>query len=210
VIRNTTADMNNPDSGDRKALLAMGIVTGSPDAFIEAQERQGQAQLVNSDRLPTRTHDTDDLFLAAGFTFGDPDPGDDLFRPATLPAGWRRQASDHDMHSVIVDELGRTRVSIFYKAAHYDRRADMRLIGLAGYLADCIRHGTPVVPDDTWATPQAITVCARAAMAGTEKQIASWTGRGADRWAHYIEEYTAELGQYAAIAAHFDTPEGTR
>lgn len=90
-------------------------------------EAAGQQQLVNSDRLPVDTDGQDQAFIDLGFTFGEPDADDPLFRPATLPEGWTRRASDHDMWSYLVDETGTDRVSIFYKAAFYDRRAHMGL-----------------------------------------------------------------------------------
>lgn len=52
---------------------------------------------------------------------------DDLFIQALLPAGWKKEATDHSMWSDLLDEQGRKRGGIFYKAAFYDRRADMHL-----------------------------------------------------------------------------------
>lgn len=100
---------------------------GNPDA-IQAQERAGQAQLINSDRLPTDRFGDADAWTALGFTFGEPDPADPMFCPATLPDGWRREGSDHDMWSYIVDGDGVQRVAVFYKAAFYDRSAHAYLI----------------------------------------------------------------------------------
>ena len=45
-----------------------------------------------------------------------------------LPEGWKREASYHPMWSHIVDGAGKQRVSIFYKAASYDRKAHMSLV----------------------------------------------------------------------------------
>lgn len=107
------------------------LLGGNPRA-IEAQEAQGQQQLVNSDRLPTRINSFgkygDEAFTALGFEFGDPDLADGMFRPAKLPAGWTREGSDHAMWSYLLDETGTRRVAIFYKAAFYDRVAFMDLI----------------------------------------------------------------------------------
>ena len=47
-----------------------------------------------------------------------------------MPQGWTRRATDHDMHSEILDEAGKIRISVFYKAAFYDRRAHAELIEL--------------------------------------------------------------------------------
>jgi hypothetical protein len=62
-----------------------------------------------------------EAFEAVGFKFGD--KIDDLFLSAELPEGWTREATDHDMWSKILDADGVERVSVFYKAAFYDRCA---------------------------------------------------------------------------------------
>jgi hypothetical protein len=126
MIRNTTEDMS--DEAGRLLLLAESMGAGGFTGAIERMEADGQRQLVTSDRLPIQTRGADAAFRALGFTFGDPDPNDQLFRPATLPAGWKREGSDHSMWSYIVDETGTQRVAIFYKAAFYDRNAFMYLI----------------------------------------------------------------------------------
>ena len=117
-IENTTATaFGNP---------GLGMFMAFPGA-IEASERSGQARLVASMQLPTKTQDPRETFEALGFKFGDTTLGDKLFRAATLPAGWTKRGSDHAMWSYIHDEKGRERVAIFYKAAFYDREAFMRL-----------------------------------------------------------------------------------
>jgi hypothetical protein len=143
---------------------------GGSSSNIEAMEARGQQQLLASCDLPTQGSD-DPEFLRLGFTFGEPHPGDPMFRPATLPKGWSRAATDHSMHSNIVDELGRERVGVFYKAAFYDRRADMRLITVSGYLMHLeYEKGTPVL-DDTWATPEAVTAAARGMIAREQETV---------------------------------------
>jgi hypothetical protein len=91
---------------------------------IEAQEAAGQAMLCASAQLPKKMLGcTRESLEALGFKFGA--DVDELFVTCTLPAGWKKKATDHSMHSDLVDEQGRTRAGIFYKAAFYDRRADM-------------------------------------------------------------------------------------
>jgi hypothetical protein len=119
-LRNTSAD-------PAEVKLLIGMDAGG----IYEQERQGQAQVLASTTLPTDTRGRDAEFEALGFTFGAPVAGDPLFREATLPEGWSRKGTDHSMHSVIVDERGIDRVNIFYKAAYYDRKADMRILNIA-------------------------------------------------------------------------------
>jgi hypothetical protein len=150
-ITNTTDEMRDPAS--QAALLAEGMVTGDAGTFIE---RAGQHELVHSDSLPSDCRDKA-AFEALGFTFGDPDPSDPLFMPATLPEGWEKRATDHSMGSVITDHLGRERVSVFYKAAFYDRSAHMSLIGLHWYVQKSVEYDGPaVIFDDEWATRDAV------------------------------------------------------
>jgi hypothetical protein len=91
---------------------------------IERQEAREQQELVNSASLPTECRGREAL-EAAGVKFGEPYKDDPLFCDAVLPTGWKKQATDHSMHSNLLDEKGRIRAKIFYKAAHYDRSADM-------------------------------------------------------------------------------------
>lgn len=108
-------------SGD----FANAIVASTPGG-IEAQEKRGQQALVASTNMPKELHPGREAFEALGFTFGQ--DVDDIFVSATLPAGWTRAATGHSMHSDILDERGRKRVGVFYKAAFYDRRAHAHLI----------------------------------------------------------------------------------
>jgi hypothetical protein len=92
---------------------------------IEASEAAGQAMLVASEQLPKEMRGaTREQLEAIGFKFGA--DVDDLFVTAHLPPGWKKVASDHSMHSDLVDDKGRVRAGIFYKAAFYDRRANIR------------------------------------------------------------------------------------
>lgn len=153
TIRNTATD-----PASHMLVLLDGLDGGDGSGVIERMEKQGQVELMHSDRLPTNGNNgdrdsVDEQYLALGFTFGEPDPADPLFRPATLPDGWKREASDHDMWSYIVDGLGRRRVSVFYKAAFYDRKAFMRLDTPHGYLYSLMYvKGEPVL-DEVWLTP---------------------------------------------------------
>lgn len=163
MIRNTTDDMNDPLGA--MLFLPESMRPEGPAGAIEAMEKRGQTELVNSDRLPADTTGTDDGFLAVGFTFGEPDRHDPLFRPATLPEGWTRQPSDHAMWSYIVDRHGQRRVAVFYKAAHYDRRAHMRLITVEDHVAERVYADTDVTTDPDWATPEAVADAARSLLA---------------------------------------------
>ena len=105
--------------------IALAAMLGA-SGIIEAQEAQGQRELVKSSLLPAEFRHRA-AFERLGFTFGEPVAGDSLFVNATLPPGWTRQGSDHAMWSYLLDDKGRRRVSVFYKAAFYDRSAHMGL-----------------------------------------------------------------------------------
>jgi len=199
-IRNTTADMTGPDSIDRLVFLLEGM-SGRTDDFIASQERAGQQQLVASQMLPTDTCGTDADFLAAGFTFGEPVAGDPMFRPATLPAGWTKTGSDHDMWSYILDERGRQRVAIFYKAAFYNRSAHMRLATVAGYLQGHLYGDWDLESDDTWATPEAIVEAALKAAANLQEDVdryTAWLSEEANGRAAHARKYLPETAERRA------------
>lgn len=142
------------NTSGRNPLLHLLGSLGGTSPYIEGLEAAGQRQLVTSDRLPVEIkHGTDAEFTALGFTFGDPDPADPLFRPASLPEGWTRQDSDHAMWSHIVDANGRRRASIFYKAAFYDRRAFMSLETPLGDVHRLLYGEITALPVDDWTTP---------------------------------------------------------
>lgn len=98
-------------------------IVGGTDAAIRYQEAHGQQALVNSAALPKRCPRAE--LEQMGVVFGD--DADDLFVNVALPAGWRKQATDHSMWSNLLDDQGRKRGAIFYKAAFYDRNAFMDL-----------------------------------------------------------------------------------
>ena len=45
-----------------------------------------------------------------------------------MPNGWKKQATDHSMWSELIDDKGKVRATIFYKAAFYDQRAFLNLV----------------------------------------------------------------------------------
>lgn len=108
------------------------LMGANPDAIIR-QEKQGQQELVNSTQLPLKLNDRDktDTALVEYAKMGIIVTGwtkvDELFGTFILPKGWKKVATDHDMYVDLVDDKGRVRASIFYKASFYDRKADIRL-----------------------------------------------------------------------------------
>lgn len=91
---------------------------------IEAQEKAGQAITNAQETLPKECPRAE--LEKLGFVFGE--DYDELFVNVKFPEGWKKQATDHPMWSDLVDPSGKKRAAIFYKAAFYDRRADMHMV----------------------------------------------------------------------------------
>lgn len=211
-IDNTSKRMQDP--ANQWGFLLDSGAHGMDDT-IGRQESAGQSQLVHSDRLPYKilggrnTAEGRAEFEALGFTFGEPDKDDPLFMPATLPEGWEKRATDHSMGSVIVDTLGRERVSIFYKAAFYDRDANMSLTGLHWYVQKAVEYDGPaIIFDDEWATREAVAEQMRSTQAEHLERAAEFRGyagdvtgrdeRNRDTCAKHAEEYEAKAALYDA------------
>lgn len=181
--------MNGPENTSKRDSLLhlLGMISDGQSDYITGMEAAGQRQLVGSISLPTDARPDDGTYLALGFTFGDPDPDDPMFRPATLPDGWTKQRTDHSMWSRIVDEHGRERVSIFYKAAYYDRRAFMRTVTVRGYAWDLVSNGGSPIFDD-WCAPSEFA----AAVAEIRKEHIGYRDMYADKDRAGDPAYAAE------------------
>lgn len=115
------------------AAFAAAVVGDLPNAVaastpggIEHQEAEGQRDLIRSTHLPKNIMGASRKQLEdLGFKFHE--DVDNLFVSCELPTGWTKTATDHSMHSNLLDENGRCRALIFYKAAFYDRRAYMSM-----------------------------------------------------------------------------------
>jgi hypothetical protein len=209
-IKNTTAAMKD-DPAEPLLFLAEAMAGGGQGVPIERQERDGQRQLVNSDRLPA---DRRGDFEALGFTFGEPDGSDPMFCPATLPPGWNREGSDHAMWSYITDEHGRQRVAIFYKAAFYDRSAFMRLESVEWYVTKHVQYDGPLVITDDWATRETVRAAmeqyrdAKITEAAQFRKFASdESNRDAanrERCGEIADEQEADAAKYTAAIAAFE------
>ena len=103
------------------------FVAASTPGGIEAQEAQGQRDMIEQCRVPRDFDEATGVRLAAcGITLRD--GADAMFFDASLPKGWSIVPSDHAMWSYIVDGAGANRFQIFYKAAFYDRSARMSVV----------------------------------------------------------------------------------
>lgn len=96
---------------------------------IPKQEKEGQKSFVTSETLPTDIRESEKQTLENfGLKFGEKVQGDPMFQHVELPEGWKKIPTDHSMWSDLVDEKGKVRANIFYKAAFYDRSAHLRLV----------------------------------------------------------------------------------
>jgi hypothetical protein len=103
------------------------VMGGNPTA-IERQEAEGQKELVESLQLPKRCNSPRGInaveqYAKMGIKVFTGSKGDDLFMGVKLPKGWTKKATDHSMWCELIDDKGRKRAAIFYKAAFYDRDA---------------------------------------------------------------------------------------
>lgn len=116
--------------GDHKNFMAASTPGG-----IEAQEKEGQLAQALLETLPIDMHGCAVKdFEKLGFVFGE--KTDRIFWQCKFPAGWKKQPTSHSMWSDLLDDKGRKRGSIFFKAAFYDYSAH---IGLTTRYAT---HGT--------------------------------------------------------------------
>jgi hypothetical protein len=182
----------------------LGAMSEGLGGYIGGMEADGQRQLVASASLPTDTRGADAEFLALGFTFAEPDGRDPMFRDATLPQGWRKEGSDHAMWSYVLDELGRRRVAIFYKAAYYDRSASMRLETVYGYAAKLAYDDAMPAFDDTWCTREAFAEVISARQKEIVERVELYESRLGDErvsWAaEGLTEAKADLAKHVAWA----------
>jgi len=95
---------------------------------IKQSEKDGQTAFTEGkfkDRLPIEGLDDVKKDLEKlGFKITD-EKVDDIFVKCEFPEGWKKVATDHAMHSNLLDPNGNVRAGIFFKAAHYDYKASM-------------------------------------------------------------------------------------
>ena len=119
--------MNNKNLAEGFAALAAVMGGADMSKQIEQSEARGQRKLVCSDRMPIKGNfSTWEDLERLGFVRGE--EKDSLFVAAKFPEGWTRRRSNHNMWSYIVDEKGRDRIRVFYKAAFYDTDAHFELV----------------------------------------------------------------------------------
>lgn len=114
--------------GEKGNFMAASLPGG-----IERQEAEGQKILIaHADHLPIKGTIDDPVkrqqWETVGFVFGEPIPeptqrGLAVFVACTFPKGWSPRATGHSMWSEVLDDKGRNRARVFFKAAFYDYNA---------------------------------------------------------------------------------------
>lgn len=115
-----------PRKEDGQDLLLRALLVGDGSRAILDQEAAGQSSFVSSTTLPTDMQGKSKAVLeAAGVKFLGVVEDDSMFQYVELPNDWKKVATGHSMWSDLVDDKGRKRAGIFYKAAFYDRSAHL-------------------------------------------------------------------------------------
>lgn len=123
----------------------------SSDSIVNS-EKDGQRQLVESSQIPIEGIDNPvrgtnitarRMIEKFGGKIIGPTPGDKLFYDVRLPKGWSFKETDHAMWSKLIDEKGRVRASIFYKAAFYDRSAHISICSRFLARNKCVDYSAP-------------------------------------------------------------------
>jgi hypothetical protein len=133
TVTNTKTAMGVP--GGAMSLLVNQIIGGNT---IEDMELMGRDELLLADQIPVDCGGAsiDEQLQSLGFILGDVTEADPIFRAATLPPGWSKRATENSYWSDIVDDRGRVRFRIGYKAAYYDRWARLNTERRFGFMTD--------------------------------------------------------------------------
>jgi hypothetical protein len=126
-----TAASFHPDAmpnglGDSKRMR--NLLAASSPGGIEQQEAEGQTSFVASTHMPIKINagprcGGEKVYTDMGIKVLGIDPNDQLFFNVVLPDGWQKKPTGHSMWNDLLDNLGRKRGSIFFKAAFYDYEA---------------------------------------------------------------------------------------
>lgn len=109
-----------------QGFLALVRAMSGEENVLENMEAEGQQEVVRKTLMAKDMRPRKEVWEQLGFTFEDI-PNDRVLCNATLPEGWSIQATEHAMWNNILDQNGTVRGKMFYKAAFYDRSANMYL-----------------------------------------------------------------------------------
>lgn len=97
------------------------LMAAATPGGIERQEKRGQMAQTQLQTLPRSDMDGPMLAALAKLGFKLIGERDALFNNWDFPAGWKKVPTSHSMYSDLVDDKGRVRGSIGYKAVFYDQ-----------------------------------------------------------------------------------------
>ena len=127
--------MNSPKNTTREYKNVLGltlsiIMTAGNNNLILQQEAEGQRSFVDSDTLPVvfLQPEGKSILESLGVEFLGAVKDDPIFQFVKLPDGWKKVAAEHSLWTDLIDENGRKRAAIFYKATFYDRSAHICLL----------------------------------------------------------------------------------
>ncbi len=106
-------------------IMLLRAMSGETNV-IENMEAEGQRECVSHIKLAKKMYPSREMFEKLGFTFEEIE-GDRVLVNATLPEGWSLEPTNSSYWTDILDDKGRRRAYMFYKAAFYDRDAHMDL-----------------------------------------------------------------------------------
>ena len=135
----TITDTRRVNTAPGLATLLANQLLGTTNSIEQMEQRGAEEVAAQRERLPTEQLDREQA-EKIGIQVHEVDAEDPIWTRITLPEGWRIQTTDHVMWTKLLDDKGRKRASIFYKAAFYDRHAHISFeerYVVAGYDVDC-------------------------------------------------------------------------
>jgi hypothetical protein len=145
--------MKRKQQTDPWGFLLKALELKNAQLAMTNQVKLGQEQMVQQKTLPVQMQpESAKQWLAkCGVKFLGQVENDELFQSVELPPGWKKIASGHPWLSMLVDDQGRERARIFYKAEYYDRNASLSIQPRYGVLED-LNHEVPKGSDSIAAT----------------------------------------------------------
>lgn len=134
------ASINTAEEAQANPVVISADALMRGTSMIRTQKARGQHSFVSSTTLPTNIREGREVLEAAGVKFGEVVENDPLFQYVELPRGWKKVPIEHSMWSELVDDKGRKRASIFYKAAFYYRDAFLNVVRRFAYGLDYDRE----------------------------------------------------------------------
>lgn len=102
------------------------LIAAATPGGIEKSEKAGQKDFLAHDSLPIATAAEWKILESWGVKKGE--PLNELFCAAKLPIGWSKVGGKDPRGSTLCDDRGLVRATIFYKAAYYEKTANLCIL----------------------------------------------------------------------------------